>query len=343
MGDEYASLFRLVQERGLLNRSYSYYALKILFNIALLAVGIAVLALMNSFAIQLLNAVFLAFVFTQIAFIAHDASHRQVFHSTTKNDLAGMVHLSLLLGVSYHWWYEKHTEHHAHPNEDGVDPDITFPMLAFSEEQAATKRGLFRFIVRYQFIFFPFLVTFMALHMRFHSIRVLLSERRVHHRIPEILMIATHLAAYAVLLHFLPLWQAFSFFILHHALIGIYFSLVFAPNHKGMPLMKKGERPDFIRSQVLTARNVIGSPVADFFYGGLNYQIEHHLFTQMPRNNLKKAQRVVERFCGEHAIPYHKTGVLGSWQEIFSCLYSVAQSVKSRKVSTEGQAHPSGQ
>jgi len=80
---------------------------------------------------------------------------------------------------------------------------------------------------------------------------------------------------------------------------------------------------DFLHRQVLTSRNIHAHPWTDFWYGGLNYQIEHHLFPGMPRNRLKQAQPVIKSFCQAHAIPYHKTGVLRSFQEIFQHLHQI--------------------
>ena len=57
----------------------------------------------------------------------------------------------------------------------------------------------------------------------------------------------------------------------------------FAPNHKGMPVLSAGHTLDFLRKQVLTSRNIRGGWFVDILLGGLNYQIEHHLFPSMPR------------------------------------------------------------
>jgi fatty acid desaturase len=106
---------------------------------------------------------------------------------------------------------------------------------------------------------------------------------------------------------------------------------VFAPNHKGMPILEKETELDFLHQQVLTARNVQGSPLADFWYGGLNYQIEHHLFPNMARNNLKKAQPIVRAFCQEMGIPYHQTGVWQSHKEILGFLHEVSAPLRQKK------------
>ena len=91
-----------------------------------------------------------------------------------------------------------------------------------------------------------------------------------------------------------------------------------------MPVLEPGTRLDYLRQQVLTARDVIPNPVIDFAYGGLNYQIEHHLFPNMPRNQLKKARVVVKAFCLEHGIPYHETGFWRSHVEILGYMHEVS-------------------
>lgn len=87
-----------------------------------------------------------------------------------------------------------------------------------------------------------------------------------------------------LLLIALPAWQALVFVLIHKAATGMYLGLVFAPNHKGMLITEHDNDMDFLHRQVLTARNVYANPFVDAWYGGLNYQIEHHLFPSMPRS-----------------------------------------------------------
>jgi len=98
----------------------------------------------------------------------------------------------------------------------------------------------------------------------------------------------------------------------------------FAPNHKGMPLVEKESQLDFLRRQVLTSRDVKAHPLTDFLYGGLNYQIEHHLFPSMPRSKLREAQTIVRAFCGARSIPYRESGALQSHREILQYLHQVS-------------------
>jgi len=78
-----------------------------------------------------------------------------------------------------------------------------------------------------------------------------------------------------------------------------------SPNHKGMPVVGQDEKVDFLRRQVLTSRNIRGSLLTDLALGGLNYQIEHHLFPSMPRPGLRHAHAPVRRFCAQHGFPSH--------------------------------------
>jgi fatty acid desaturase len=117
--------------------------------------------------------------------------------------------------------------------------------------------------------------------------------------------------------------QALLFIAVHRGLFGTYLVSIFAPNHKAMPLLDRDTKVDFLRRQVLTSRNVVAHPITDFWYGGLNYQIEHHLFPRLPRNKLPEAQRIIRGFCREHSIAYHETSVLQSYREILQHLHRV--------------------
>jgi fatty acid desaturase len=90
-----------------------------------------------------------------------------------------------------------------------------------------------------------------------------------------------------------------------------------------MPVLRGDSPLDRLRRQVLTARNVRAHPVTDFWFGGLNYQIEHHLFPSMPRNQLKAAQATVRTFCQAQAIPYHETSVWQAYRDVLRHLHRV--------------------
>src|SRR6185312_6163104 len=176
--------------------------------------------------------------------------------------------------------------------------------------------------------FFP-LLTLLGLSLRKDSIRALL-DGTVKRRRLEAVLLATHLIAYvsALLLVLTPL-QALAFFVVHQAVFGVYLGLTFAPNHKGMPHPDGSE--DYLRKQVLTSRNVRGGWLVDNALGGLNHQIEHHLFPAMPTPNLRKAQPIVEAYCAELGVPYESTGLRDSYVQAFRHLHDAGAELRSNR------------
>jgi len=92
---------------------------------------------------QLISAVVFGVLFTQVAFLGHDAAHRQIFVSGRWNDWTSLIIGDLFIGMSYGWWRHKHTRHHANPNKEGVDPDLELPVISFTAENpcAITTAG----------------------------------------------------------------------------------------------------------------------------------------------------------------------------------------------------------
>ena len=321
---EYLQLRRLVAEQGMLDRQYLYYAVKVFGSLAALFAGVAVLVIFDQFWVQMINAVFLAGVFAHFGFIGHDSGHRQIFHSPFRNDLV-MLLAGLVTGMTPSWWQDKHSAHHRNPNQLGLDGDIEVVVFAFTEEQALKSRGFQRFLMKYQAILFYPTLLLTSLSLVGGGLAYLLRRERVRYPLAEITMVLAGIGLYAgILFVFLPAWQAVVFILVHRALAGLHMGSVFAPNHKGMPVLEPGTKLDFLRQQALTSRDVIPNPLIDFSYGGLNYQIEHHLFPNMPRNQLRNAREVVKSFCGERGIPYHETGFWRSHREILGYMHEVS-------------------
>jgi fatty acid desaturase len=320
---EYTQLSRQIKQAGLLERRHGWYAVRIGLNLALLASGAAAFAVLGESWWQLVTAAYLAVVFTQIAFVGHDAGHRQIFRSRRANDLVGLLHANLGVGVSFDWWVGKHNRHHSNPNHEDLDPDISITALAFTADQARSKYGLVRMIVRYQgWLFFPLLLL-EAAHLHLASAKAIVQGRGRANAVEGLVLLA-HLAGYitALVLVLSPL-QAVAFIVVQQGLFGLYLGCAFAPNHKGMPTLTDADQLDFLRRQVLTSRNVAGSRPVDFVLGGLNYQIEHHLFPNMPRPNLRRAQPLIRAFCAQHGLPYVEASLLGSYAEAVRHLHTV--------------------
>jgi fatty acid desaturase len=319
----YSELRQIIKDRGLLERQPRRALLRLIIVDALLVLSVVLLLTVHVFWLQCLNALFLAFITTQLGFNGHDAGHRQSFGSSRVNDLVGLIHGNLGVGMSFSWWLDKHNRHHSHPNELDTDPDIDIPLLSFTPEDAANKRGILRFVAAHQAFFFLPLLALVALDLQRSSIAFVLSGKARYPKTEGALMLA-HMAGYlALVLVALPGWQALAFIVIHQLASGLYLGSVFAPNHKGMLITERSHRLDFLPRQVLTARNVRGNAFIDMWYGGLNYQIEHHLFPTMPRGHLAEARRITKAYCEAHDLAYHETGMARSYVEILSFLHEV--------------------
>jgi fatty acid desaturase len=317
----YSELRRLIKEQGLLDKQPVYYTHKIVLTLALLALSLTFLIIVDNFWLQLLNGAFLAFAFGQIGYVGHDAGHRGVFHSVRGNEIIGLS-VSFLISLSRTWWVTQHNQHHSAPNDLESDPHTALPLLAFSQEATRSKQGFLRLMIGYQAFYFVPLLLLEGIGIRLASIQFLLRRCKAKYLLAEPLLMGLHFTLYFGLLFYLfSPWQVLAFTIVHQGLFGLYYGLVFAPNHKGMLILDKNKPLDFLRRQVLTTRNVKPNPFVDFWYGGLNYQIEHHLFPMMPRNKLGEARRTVKAFCEERSIPYHETGIIKSLWEILTYLH----------------------
>ena len=321
---EYAELSRQIQAAGLLERRYTYYWSKIIgLTGAFAAIWVAFVLVGNSW-FQLVLAALLAVVLAQFGFLGHDAAHRQIFASNCWNEWTARVISGVFTGLSYRWWVTKHNRHHLNPNKEGADPDLAPGAFAFTPSAVQARRGLTRWLARWQgYYFFPLLLLEgLALHVA--SIQTVMGREPLKHRWSEAAFIVVRLGGYiTVLLVVLPPAKAAAFFAVQMGLFGLLLGGAFAPNHTGMPIVPHNKKIDFLRRQVLMSRNVRGGWATNFAMGGLNYQIEHHLFPNMARPNLRQAQPLVRDFCNSHRVTYTETSLLGAYRIVVRYLNQV--------------------
>ncbi len=306
----FTTLSTAVRTANLNGRTRWFYLALFSGLVACLAGAITGMVLLQDSWFQLLMAAALGVVFTQFAFLGHEASHRQVLSSGLANDRLGRVLATFFVGISYSWWMTKHTRHHGNPNRVGKDPDIALGTVAFMPEDASTTTGLRAWVVRRQgWLFFPLLLlTGLDLHQT--SVRGLFARGRVEGRGLELALIGARTVAYLGLVFWLlPLGIAFAFLGVQLAVFGFYMGASFAPNHIAMPIVPADARLSFLDKQVLASRNVSGGWWMTILMGGLNYQIEHHLFPSMPRPHLHRARQLVRRHCDELGVTYTETSL----------------------------------
>jgi len=332
----YAQLRRRVQAAGLLDKRPRYYAYKGAITIGGLALSLVLIGLLQNPWLGLANAIFGGIVFGQLGLLAHDACHNQVLPSAQGNRRLAVLLADLLFGGSSSWWTTIHNAHHANSNHGRRDPDISFAWLAFSEEQALSRPLRLRWMLARQHYLVPLLMPLFAYAEYVQSV-VYLWVRR-DNGVEKALFTLHWLLYPAFLLHVLGPGPGALFFLVQQAVVGTYLASVILSNHWGMPLAEQLREPDFLHQQVMTSRNIRGGALTDFWYGGLNRQIEHHLFPAMPRCNLRRAASIVRPFCREHGIPYRECGFTETWREIVGTLARAADVVRGRRSALERAA-----
>jgi len=307
---DFRALRSSMQSDGLFASSKVYYVMKASSNLAICALSLALLAFSDTYLSVIAAACLMALFWQQCGWLAHDFLHHQVFNNRALNNAAGVFFGNFCQGFSVAWWKDKHNAHHAAPNElneglHAVDPDIdTLPILAWStdmlEELSASQRGLVRL---QHWLLFPVLfvarVSWCIQSLAFPFTHTLgFSKHAV-----EVLTLAAH---YAWLLtasfSLLPPLKAGLFVLLSELVCGILLGFVFIQSHNGMEVYSDSR--NFVASQLASTRNVHASLFNDWFTGGLNRQIEHHLFPTLPRHNLHKAQVLVRALCSKHGLYY---------------------------------------
>ncbi|KAI8835623.1 fatty acid desaturase-domain-containing protein [Chytriomyces cf. hyalinus JEL632] len=325
-------------EMGCFESSKLYYVYKVASTLSIclasayLVINYGRTSTLAVVAAGLLMAVF----FQQSGWLAHDFLHHQVFKNRTYNDAMGYMIGNVWQGFSVSWWKDKHCVHHSVPNIHGEDPDInTMPFLAWSEHALEMfsdfkDTDVARFMITNQpILFFPILgVARMA--WATSSIRFNLGDKVINptQALIEKLTLAVHWSWYLTLTFaFCTPLRALLFLFLSQCGCGLLLAFVFTVNHNGMPVYSPQEAKqfDFYELQVVTGRDVISTTFSDWFTGGLNYQIEHHMFPTLPRHSFAKVQPLVEELCKKHDVSFHKTSLLGGASEILDRLSGLAK------------------
>jgi fatty acid desaturase len=327
----FEALARHVKSLGLTAPRPRYYTVWMLLNAGLLAAGWVAFGWIGNSWWVLLAAIYLAFFFGQSGLIAHDIGHRQVFRNRKTIDITGYLYGNVLLGVSKGWWVNHHNRHHSNPNHLELDPDILRRQVIFATSQLPTRRGAInRFIIRHQsWLFFVIiLMEGVRLHLAGYFAVALGAVKR--NRVVDVGLVTVHLVVYfGVVFYVLTPLKAIAFVLVHQLLFGLYMGLLFAPNHKGLPVRAgESESLDWARRQIITSRNLVSNRLIDFIYDGLNYQIEHHLFPTVPSVNLRRLRPIVIDFCRRYELPYVEMPVVASYREVSRFLGEISEQAR---------------
>ena len=350
---------------GMFKANIWYYVYKQAFNMSMWGAACAIMyfSSYDNVVAHMGAALLMGLFFQQCGWLAHDFLHHQVYRNRKYGDYSGLFWGNLMQGFSVQWWKNKHNGHHAVPNlhnstaasQDG-DPDIdTMPLLAWSLKQAQSFRELnangkdsafVRFMIKHQmWTYFPILLlarlswlreSFKAafgLGAASENAALELKAKGLQYPVAEKLGITLHyawVAAFASGFGTFSVGYSIAIFLVMTCSCGLFLALVFGLGHNGMATYDAEARPDFWKLQVTTTRNVIGGHglpqfFVDWFCGGLQYQVDHHLFPGIPRHNLRKTHALVESFCKEWGVKYHEADMYDGTIEVLQCLDSVAE------------------
>ncbi|MCH8048685.1 acyl-CoA desaturase, partial [Patescibacteria group bacterium] len=284
---------------------------------------------LENFALELEIAVLFGISLTQFGLLAHAAIHGQMFKSKMANQIAGHV-CGCGIGFSPSWWRCKHNEdHHRRPNIEELDGDIKVIVIAFTPKQALEKTRWQRWAVKRQKGAFLWILCLAAISMWLASLAHLISPKRQRKdAVLEWTLFSLHTICYIALIWFFvdSWWQQILFVLINKSVQGFYMGMVFATNHKAMPILteKDSKNLGFLLQQVLPSRSIRVPKIFQGLFAGLNYQIEHHLFPDVPESALRGIQTIVIPFCEEKGITYALTGFWKSIRDIRTHLGNVA-------------------
>lgn len=332
----YSEILQKIKSENLLKKTPLFYINRLIVITAItltvwgaIVIGNIFLPFWGAVSVSAGSAIILGILSAQYGFIAHEAAHKQVFQNHKANEWAGRILANLFAGLSYGFWLRKHNRHHNKPNQINYDPDINIRVLSFTPESVQQKKGVERKLSQNQGWLFPFLLFFTSFDLLLDSLVAIFQKNSpVNHRVLEFSMMVVR-----QVLPFLAFWfitgnilTATGLWFVMMLTTGFCLGASFAPNHKGMPLIPEKAKIGYFERQVLTSRNIKSNWWTDNFMGGLNFQVEHHLFPSMSRPNLKRAHEIVTQFCLEKNIKFTETSFLESYFLIIKYLNKVGLS-----------------
>lgn len=336
-----ADLRKQVRKLRLYDSSKLFYTYKILCNVSICALSVAMIISSGSWPMVLLAGVVMALFWQQCGWLAHDFLHHQVFVRRSVNNMFGVLIGNIFQGFSVSWWKNKHNRHHAVPNvtdaPSGGDPDIaTMPILFWSEKLVDGELdGLPKWMLRNQSWMYWAVLCFARISWLLQSI--LYNFPKPNPNVTsaplycaEIAGLVIHHVLYLALLVKVALLHGIAKSLVYaltcHAMGGVMLGVVFVVGHNAMEVLTLEEmrRTDFVRLQTRTTRNVDPHWFYDWFTGGLSYQVEHHIFPTIPRHHLPKLRQLFMSFCAKHNIPYSSDSFLGGNIAVIEVLKQVS-------------------
>ena len=255
---------------------------------------------------------YMTIIFTRAVFVSHDVLHTQYFKSKSLSMILSYPFSAFILSNSSSWWDFKHNvNHHTWCNVPQKDEDILAMDGAFAPNHKGNKAWLraSKYLVFWGSMFFMYFA-FIVQSYNFVIRRQKWGELA--------LMLMHWPLVWGTIFYFLPLSDAIIVFLTLNFTLSPWLAFGFITNHLGCEVFEKevGEKFSWMELQMRTSRSLRGGAFVHWFYGGLNTQIEHHLFPKAPRFNLLKVQEMTRNFAREHDMRYFETTPIEAYVQI---------------------------
>ena len=301
------SMFRDVKGQRLMAPSLTGTLLKLGILFVLLAAALCLSWYAASWLDHAVACAALALLLAQFAFVGHDAGHGSIARTPAVNRAFGQLAMTLVTGLAFDEWIARHRAHHQFCQDEARDPDMAVATVASLTAESRQRKGaLGRFMTRHQAIHI-WLLSLLFGHSQRHLSQAAVLGDPHRYRLDAALLLLHYALWFGVpcVLLEVPFLAALLAYAIPVTLLGPYFASIFWVNHIGMPLVRKVESFSFFEHQVVTSRTITNPPAWDWLFGGLNFQIEHHLFPQVPSCRLPAVQTIVREHFARHSIAYH--------------------------------------
>ena len=287
---EYRKLRMKLESEGWFKRDIVHEA-KLLFILSSLFTG----AVVSATKLPILSTILLSLAFTNAGWIGHD-----YIHGTDKFCKRMRMLAPLLGGLGCSWWREKHNRHHAYTNQMGVDGDMAEGPFLFTYAPDPSKDSPLR---KVQHVTFPFVFSLLFLLWRVRSIQVVIPAVRDNR-------LQAKKELFSLLVHYIALFTIFPTNIWVPAIFlsGLISACIVTPTHQSDAFFID-EQDDWVTAQFTSTRNaVLTNPFSTWLWGGMQYQLEHHLFPSMPRSKYPKLRSIIRAFAQKNGLNYLESG-----------------------------------
>jgi fatty acid desaturase len=307
--------------RGFFERDTARIIGQLLLHVGTAVAGLALFVSSESPPVRAVATLLWATGLLGIGTNAHTASHYATSRRRWVNEALVFLGYPVTLGFSATYWWHKHVAvHHKNPNIVGLDDDIDLmPFFAITDMDRDRATGIARRYYALQWLLLPIALGLNGYNVQrqgaLHLLRALgdPTRRRAAHWID----LGCH-AAHVVLWLGLPMLlfappQVVAFYLFRNAIMGYALFVAFAPAHfpaEATCSLDGGEGTPFALRQTAASLDFRTGPVGRLVCSGVEYQIEHHLFSGMSHTRYPEASRLVEEFCAHHGYPYRRLGWL---------------------------------